>query len=184
MKQARSKRSVAFLMMLAVVLSCRAPDVAGPQVSAPQNDLLGGLLGGTLDLTSSLLKATGLLKCNPMPTYTASKTIGAAGGTIVVGPHKLVVPPNALNAPVTITAVAPHDNVNRIEFSPEGLVFNKSTSLTMSYANCSLLAGLLPRIAYVGDQLNILEYLLGSNNIFARTVTGQLKHFSGYAVAW
>jgi len=75
--------------------------------------------------------------------------------------------------------------VNLVEFEPAGLVFKKTTALTMSYANCDLLGSLLPkRIAYTDDALNILEYLLSIDNLFAKKVTGDLKHFSGYAVAW
>jgi hypothetical protein len=55
----------------------------------------------------------------------------------------------------------------------------------MSYANCNLLGILLPkRIAYTTDQYRILEYLLSLDNLGARQVTGRLKHFSQYAVAW
>jgi len=75
--------------------------------------------------------------------------------------------------------------VNRIQFQPEGLVFQRSAALTMSYANCNLLGKLLPkRIVYTDDALNILSYLLSLDNLFAKTVTGKLNHFSNYAIAW
>lgn len=86
---------------------------------------------------------------------------------------------------MTITATAPKGDVNLVEFQPSGLVFKKDAALTMSYANCNLLGSLAPkRIAYTDDALNILEYLLSIDNLFTKKVTGKLKHFSGYAVAW
>jgi hypothetical protein len=55
----------------------------------------------------------------------------------------------------------------------------------MSYANCNLLGLLLPKqVAYVGDNLSILSYLLSFDNLFASQVTGKVNHFSIYAVAW
>jgi len=75
--------------------------------------------------------------------------------------------------------------VNAVQFKPAGLQFNKPAYLSMSYANCNLLGKLLPKhIAYVDDNLNILYYLLSLDNLFAKRVTGQVNHFSEYAMAW
>ena len=164
--------SAALVLVATATLSCGEPSL-GP-VAPPQANLIG-----------SLLQATGLLQCTPMPTATVTQTVGSAGGVIPIGPHSLQIPIGALSAPVTITATAPSDNVNRIQFLPEGLVFKRSASLTMSYRNCSLLGSLLPkRIAYTNDALNILSYVLSLDNLFAKQVTGQLNHFSNYAIAW
>src|SRR5437588_446545 len=107
------------------------------------------------------------------------------GGVIRIGPHTLSIPAGALDAAVTITATAPSDNVNRVRFQPEGLVFRRSAALTMSYANCNLLGTLLPkRIAYTSDALSIVSYVLSLDNLFTKYVTGRLNHFSNYAIAW
>jgi hypothetical protein len=137
-------------------------------------------------LTGDLLSATGLLKCAPLPYATASAVIGPAGGTLKVGPHVLRIPAGALSQTVTIRADAPSDVVNSVRLYPEGLQFGGSgASLTMSYANCNLLGRILPkRIAYTTDALQILSYLLSLDNVLQKSVTGQLRHFSRYAVAW
>ena len=84
-----------------------------------------------------------------------------------------------------ITAVAASGTVNAVRFQPEGLQFQRTAYLTMSYANCDLLGSLAPkRIAYTTDALGILEYLLSADDLFARHVTGELQHFSEYAIAW
>src|SRR5206468_12137398 len=62
-----------------------------------------------------------LLTCSPLAADSATQTIGDSGGTIYVGPHTLTIPPGALNDTVTITAVAPADTVNRVQFQPQGL---------------------------------------------------------------
>jgi hypothetical protein len=168
------------LLVLATVMlvatSCGDSGPIDPPVpnQTPENSLVG-----------SLLQATGLLTCSPLPYDSTVQTIGPMGGVLRVGPHVLAVPPGALPSPVTITAIAPSGNVNLIRFRPEGLQFARSAALTMSYANCNLISVLLPkRIAYTGDHLQILELLLSIDNIFARMVTGQLNHFSGYAIAY
>jgi hypothetical protein len=166
-------RRAALVMTAAALLGCgEAP--LGPVAPPPQASLIG-----------SILQVTGLLGCTPMPTATATQTVGTAGGVIRVGPHKLSIPAGALDAPVTITATAPSDNVNRVRFQPEGLVFQRSATLTMSYANCNLLGKILPkRIAYTSDALTILSYVLSLDNLFGKYVTGRLNHFSNYAIAW
>ncbi len=171
MKVAHLRRA-ALVIAAAALLGCGEPPL-GP-VPPPQASLIG-----------SILQVTGLLGCTPMPAATATRTVGAAGGVIRIGPHTLSIPAGALTAPVTITATAPSDNVNRVRFQPEGLVFQRAATLTMSYANCNLLGTLLPkRIAYTNDALTILSYVLSLDNLFTKYVTGRLNHFSNYAIAW
>jgi hypothetical protein len=127
----------------------------------------------------------GLLSCTPLPYDSVTQTIGPDGGTIAVGAHTLTVPAGALDTAVTITAVAPSDTVRHVRFQPEGLQFQQPAPLTMSYAGCNLLGSLAPkRIAYTTDALLILEYLPSLDDLFGQTVTGQLRHFSEYAIAW
>lgn len=154
----------------AIGLSCAEPS----SPPAPPIGLLGGL-----DVP------TGLLQCTPLPYDSVTQTIGPEGGTIQVGPHSLEIPAGALDTAVTITAVAPSDTVNRIQFQPEGLTFGQYASLTMSYANCDLLGIWLPkRVAYVTPDLLILDYVPSLDSADSQTVRGKLQHFSDYAVAW
>jgi hypothetical protein len=132
-----------------------------------------------------LTSASGLLSCSPLPYDSVTVTIGPSGGSLQVGPQTLVVPAGALAAPTTITAVVPSDSVDVVEFQPVGLQFQQPAQLTMSYANCGLLGSLLPpKIGYVNDLLQLLEYVASAPNPQTLTVTGQVWHFSGYAVAW
>jgi hypothetical protein len=127
----------------------------------------------------------GLLSCTPLSADSVTQVIGPAGGTINVGPHSFTVPAGALDSAVAITAVAPSDVVNRVVFQPSGLTFQQPATLTMSYANCGVLASWLPKqIAYVDDLLNIRYFLLSIDNFQSQTVTGRVRHFSEYAVAW
>jgi hypothetical protein len=166
----------ALLVALAVASgSCADRTLTGPApVAAPRADLLGWLLG-----------TTGLLKCSPLPYDSVAQTIGPAGGTIRVGPHTLVIPAGALGTNVKISAVIPSATVNAVRFSPQGLSFARATSLSMSYANCSLLGQLLPKhIAYTTDNYVILDLLPALDLLQLQQVQAPVWHFSDYAVAW
>ena len=159
-----------------LILGCgdRSPIGVPSQAPAPQSSLIGGLPG-----------ATGLLKCQPLPYDSSTQTIGPDGGTIRVGPHSLVIPAGALLSPTVITAVVVSGPVTAVRFEPQGLQFEQTAELTMSYAHCNLFASFAPkRIAYTTDALGILEYLLSADDLLAQRVTGELHHFSEYAIAW
>jgi hypothetical protein len=170
----------AALVAAAVVLALSCADQSpvgvaprAPMPAARRADLLG------LDVRVPLLT------CTPLPSVTVTQTIGPDGGTLQVGPHTLSIPPGALDLPVSITATAPSDTVNRIVFQPQGLTFRQPATLTMSYANCSVLGVWLPeQIVYTTDALQILEYLHSWDDVWSQTATAPLTHFSDYAIAW
>lgn len=169
-------RLVALALCTLVLASCgdHSP-TAVPPVAPPNPSLIG-----------ALLRPIGLLQCSALPAASVTQTIGPAGGSITVGPHLLRIPAGALAAPTSITATLDVTRgVNGIRFQPEGLRFQSAAYLTMSYANCNLLGRLLPkRIAYTNNLLQILEYLLSVDNLFTKKVTGQVRHFSEYVLAW
>lgn len=159
-----------------VAASCgRDTSMTGPR---PSTDLVGSLLGTTTHLVGSLLT------CRPLPPAADSALIGPAGGALRLGPHTLVIPPGALERRVMIRGYAPSDSVNSVEFYPEGLQFERPAALTMSFANCGVVTLLLPRVAYTTDGLRLLYYVPSLADLFDHDVTGQIRHFSRYAVAW
>jgi hypothetical protein len=182
MKIARYGFAALALCGVITLASCSDIDPVAPPAPAasqgPQAELLGDLIG-------TLGRTLGLLRCTPMPTYSAQRTIGPMGGTINVGPHSLYIPPGALSSNVLIKAKAPSGNINKLTLTPHGLQFNKGVYMTMSYDNCEGLLSRLPkRIAYVDGNLNILEILFSLDNIWDNEVTGRTDHFSDFVLAW
>jgi hypothetical protein len=177
----KAVRALAVLLVVCLAsFSCReAAAPAAPAIPAIDQAPQAGLIG-------DLLRPLGLLKCSDLPYASTTRTIGSGGGSISAGPHTLYIPPGALDQATAITMTLPTGRgVNSVRFQPEGLQFDRSASLTMSYANCNLFGKLLPkRIAYTDERLNILYYLLSLDNIFAKRVTGRVDHFSDYVVAW
>jgi hypothetical protein len=126
-----------------------------------------------------------LLSCAALPADSTTQTIGPAGGVVEVGPHRLVVPTEALSEDVAITVIMPADTVARVRLLPEGLSFARRPSLEMSYAHCSGAWIPVPRrIVYLDRDLELLEVLESMTDIVDRRVSTRLDHFSDYAVAW
>jgi hypothetical protein len=187
-RMTRWPRKITALFLAAVLaagVSCTSDDSLGPSAPAApstmsqtdgQSDLL---LGGLLNTIKNLH----LLSCSPQPYLSRTQVVGRNGGTIVVGTHRLVIPAGALNRDYTIRAEQVTHRVNSVRFSPEGLKFARPAKLTLSYANCSPLL-LLKRVVYTDELLRILELIPSLDNLRTKTVTGDIRHFSRYAVAW
>src|SRR4051795_301608 len=166
--------ALALSAVLMVVVACSiADDTTGP--TPPSGLQAGGTLLSLADLH--------LLSCSAQPYAVKTQTVGTAGGTIVIGTHRLVIPAGALAKPVQIKAEQVTGRVNSVRFSPEGLKFAKPATLTLSYSNCSPLL-LLKRVVYTNELLSILELLPSIDDLRTRTVSASIRHFSRYAVAW
>ena len=151
-------------------------------VSAPDVPVSSSLVGGVLQPALS-----SLLSCPAQPVAADTEAIGPLGGTLAIGPHRLVIPAGALDSTVTIIGVAPSDHVVSVEFQPEGLRFDPEhlPRLTLDYSQCGLVQNLLPkRIAYTTDGLQILELLPSLDDLLHERVSANVHHFSRYAVAW
>jgi len=102
-----------------------------------------------------------------------------------IGPHVFVVPSGALVQPVTISAKTAGGTGNAVDFKPVGLAFLKPAYLVLSYANCTTAGSSTSKqVAYTTDSLAILYYVPSSDNASVQQVTGQISHFSNYAIAW
>ena len=193
----RFLRTFVFAATLLVVSAC-GDSPTGPSTSEAPDPLLGSLLQPLAPITDPILEplapltdpvlelvdgALQLLTCSSQPYVQTSARIGRDGGTIVVGSHRLVIPRDALKRTVTITAEQMPGRANSVRFAPEGLQFDKSATLTMSYSNCIEL--LAPKqVVYTDEALSILELLKSRDVSRRQTVTAPVDHFSRYAVAW
>jgi len=185
MKPDRLPFAALLVAATAAALSCADHGITGPtsssigapvfQTSATSKEGGGGGGGGNGGVDSCSTVIIGMIK----------QTVGPAGGVIALGPARLTIPPGALKAPVTIQAQIPAGYAgNYIQFKPDTTVFLQPASLTISYSNCSLVNVTQLKVAQVSDVLQIIQYVPSTNDLDAHTVTGQLQHFSNYAVAW
>jgi hypothetical protein len=175
------------IVMLTAGVSCTSEDNFGPSTDQPSiqpDPSIGSVVGGTVGTLANTLKNLHLLSCSTQPYAATTKVVGPQGGVVTVGTHRLIIPAGALSRSVTIKAEQVPGNVNSVRFSPEGLQFSKPAALELSYKNCSLLLGVVKRVAYTDERLKILELIPSLDLLNLRTVRGTVRHFSRYAVAW
>jgi hypothetical protein len=125
-----------------------------------------------------------LLRCRPRPYEGEAAIIGPDGGTLHIGEHELVIPRNALTQEELIRAEAPTSSLVDVDFYPEGLKFARAAKLTLSYKGCQVPSSIDLRLAYVGWGLRILELPPSEDVKDDSEVTGDIDHFSRYAVAY
>jgi hypothetical protein len=167
--------ALALATALTVAVACSAADDSMGPGETPQLQLSGSLVGSLRNLN--------LLSCSTQPSVVKTQTVGTAGGTILVGTHRLVIPAGALTSSVKIKAEQVSGRVNSVRFSPDGLKFAKPATIYLSYANCSSLL-LVKRVVYTNELLSILELLPSLDDLRTKTVSAPIRHFSRYAVAW
>lgn len=125
-----------------------------------------------------------LLRCHPRPFEGDAEIIGPDGGTLHIGEHQLVIPRGALTEEQLIVAEATTSSLVDVEFSPEGLQFQRPAQLTVSYKNCDVPAGVDLRLVYLGVGNRVLEWPSSDDDRTTSEVTGEIHHFSRYAVAY
>ena len=167
------------LLMFVAGAIATASSCGGPVPTSPHSAPLRAALVQATD--------TGLVQCKPLPHASVAKMVGPAGADVKVGPYDLNIPKGALQQKVTITATIPSQaNLHVVQFGPDGLVFLVPASLKMSYAHCTGVSKSVrpDQIAVVDNALAVLNYLPTTIDTMAQVLTGQVPHFTNYAVAW
>jgi hypothetical protein len=175
MKWPRSFRVLGSLLVLLLGVSCATGE------GAPTEPPLEVSQRGERPGISPVIPV--LLLCEPQEYVSASQRIGPEGGSLRFGRHRLEIPRGALSSRVTITAEQVTGPVNSVRLSPEGLQFAKPARLTLEYRNCAT-SQLRKRVAYTDELLRILELPSSEDYPKYDYVTGEIDHFSRYAVAY
>lgn len=109
---------------------------------------------------------------------------GATGGRLELVDVILDVPAGALDNDTTYSIDIPDINVFYNEFGTDGLVFNVPVTVTMSYRGADL-SGVDESSIRIGwwdeDNLKWTDMVCTVDKV-NQTVTGQLHHFSAYAL--
>lgn len=218
MIRSRFLRSSVLVLSTFVALSCsdNSPTAPSAPVSAiragtTQDALLGGLLGGLLNLVTSVVgfvaDATGLtvhpIAWNSSYTkvsYTVSGTITPWGGTLTIpdADFTIVFPVGAVSQSTLIT-ITSDPNYVAYKMSPAGITFAKPAVVTQRLRKTAIYGQPLTTKlfgAYISDDLLDLSTLLhvleielsttifssGSTNL-PEITTWTVNHFSRYMLA-
>ena len=122
--------------------------------------------------------------CTTRKAVHDSGSFGPAGGTLVFGDSKLIIPSGALTTTVFITAHTFGDSTSRVEFSPTGLQFLKAAGLVLGAAGCDIDESTVPNIVYLSPTGQVLETIQAVYDPRWKTVAAPIVHFSGYAIAF
>lgn len=176
MLQSAILRRFRLLALVAALTACSEPTSPGPSATA---------------LTLLPEPRPGLVQCPTDVSLTASAFLGALGGEVSAGGHRIVVPPDAL--PLLglslVTLTVPPSKYVEIEVSVNGLPhfqFAQPLTLVIDYSRCSRsnIDREPLRVWYIDPVTHaFLEDMGGVDDKVARTVTFTTDHFSGYAVA-
>jgi hypothetical protein len=114
---------------------------------------------------------------------TGTQVVDWRGGVVVFGSNTLVIPPGALDGPVTITATAPAGQALIAQFEPEGLRFDIPAQVVLSYQGCTL-PDSMAHIDYINDShTSVLEMEPSTIQTPQQLIVAPISHFSVYAVA-
>lgn len=175
MRVATVRRSSLLVAALAV-LACD-----GAQLARPAQIMPGGVSRSQSDNQSSTLKP---LICSGRRIVVSSGRFGPAGGTLLFGNSRLVIPGGALHDTVTITASAPNPNSSQVIFRPDGLHFFKPAGLVLEATGCQTPQDAAPSVVYLSPSGAILEIIPADYDSHWKLVAAPITHFSGYAIAF
>jgi hypothetical protein len=122
--------------------------------------------------------------CSTQNTVEASGVFGPAGGTLIFGSSRLIIPGGALQDTVTISATIPDGDESHVEFQPHGLQFAKPAGLLLGTAGCSIDETAVPDVVYLSESGEVLELIPAVYDPHWHTFAASIWHFSGYAIAF
>ena len=120
------------------------------------------------------------LNCVPKEAAEGSAEIGPVGGTLQIGPHRLVIPAGALDKKVLISGTIPKGRSFDIDLQPHGLQFRIAAGLVLDASSCTD----VPAIVYIIDQYTVSDPIEATYSEWWKTIAAPIWHFSGYAIAF
>jgi hypothetical protein len=175
------------IVALSAVVACGEASTVAPQrtLAVSPASLSRGLAGtaapkayawGNVDFRPT--------SCMSRPASVNSGVFGPAGGVLLFGDSRLIIPGGALRDTVTITATTRGDSTSRVEFEPQGLQFEKSAGLLLGTTGCALTGGSAPNVVYLSPTGEVLEWIASFYDPHWKTIAAPIDHFSGYAIAF
>jgi hypothetical protein len=172
-------RPRSWLFFLAAVVTASAcADLTSAPTRSIRQDPSRSIGKAGLPATSTNFKGK-VLNCVPKEPGSGSALIGPAGGDLIIGTHRLVVPPGALTKYVVISGTVPADESFKIDLQPHGLEFKKPAGLILDASSC----GSVPTIVYLLDDVVASDPIAAIYSHFWHTIAAPIWHFSQYAIA-
>jgi hypothetical protein len=188
-------RTLAATALLATA-ACNSESATGVATAAPTPASQGLLSGVTKLLVPT--QAVALVRNTPLKsTVTASKVIGAAGGSFSLPGTGLTVTvaEGAVSGNTTFSATAYAGSAIGYDFAPHQ-TFAKPITLTQDFANTNAVevikSGSMPQVAYFSDKslvnwvsglASVTELVFSNVDVYGSKVSADVFHFSGYLMS-
>ena len=131
-----------------------------------------------------LQRAASSVQMSPSELYVEQLISAAEGGQLTLFDVTLEIPPGAVDNDTLFSIRIPNIEVFYNEFGTDGLVFNTPVEVTMSYRDADL-SGIdesTIRIAWFDKRSGQFKDMLCEVDVQNKIVTGELDHFSAYAL--
>lgn len=180
------RTATAALLLGGVLAACAGDAGTVSPLSAPASSSqdLGFLKRGFAKPLANAERAFSGTTCATHVTVSGSGVFGPAGGTLVFGTSRLIIPGGALTDTVTITATSLGGEWNRVELQPHGLQFAKSAGLLLDTSGCAIDAQHAPDVVYLDEFGAVIEVIWAIFDPRWQTIAAPINHFSGYAIAF
>jgi hypothetical protein len=180
------RRRLSLLAAVVLVAACNASDSTAPQsnrdhAAANRSSMVGyihdgHMIPGSGGLAGAATQEHHPLACSVPVALWGSAIIGAKGGELVVGTHRLIVPAGALTEDTQLSATVPAGSLMEIHFEPHGLQFKKPAGLVIDASAC----GEVPNVVYLDEMGGIAEHIRAVFSTWWHTIAAPIDHFSGY----
>ena len=182
------KRWLLSLGALGSVVACQGGELtsSAPHSPPPAASLTRGLQEAPpgKGFAGTINNAFHAARCADRRTSSDRALFGPAGGTLVFGNSRLIIPGGALTDTVTISATIVDATTSRVELRPHGLLFAKPAGLLLSVEGCVFSADEIPTLVYLSEDGTVLETIGAVFDPKWKTFAAPIIHFSGYAIAF
>ena len=167
---------------LSAGLGCAGSDTTSPvRLATPARSADKPAAPGSVGAPHIITNGSGLNGCTPRDPQYGTATVGPSGGELDVGPHRLIIPPGALQQTVQISGTVVEDSSSpRIDLQPHGLQFKKPAGLILDATNCTD----VPDIVYINEIGVVSDPIPAVYSNWWHTIAAPINHFSGYEVAF
>jgi hypothetical protein len=185
------RRRFSLLLSLALLAGCAAGDTTAPAARgarASTRDHRGGSDDdhlpatppppGSIGQASTANGSGNRLACDVPSDLNGSAIIGPDGGTLDIGPHRLIIPPGALTTKVAVSGFIPAGSTIEVHFEPHGLQFKKPAGLILNSASCSA----VPDVVYLNEVGVVAERIKAIFSTWWHVIAAPIDHFSVYAL--
>jgi hypothetical protein len=189
------RRRFSLFLSLALLAGCAAGDTTAPGARRAPGGIVrdyGGGSGardnnhipptppppGSVGRAGTASGSGNRLACDVPSDLNGAAIIGPEGGTLDIGPHRLIIPAGALTKKVAVSGFIPAGSTIEVHFEPHGLQFRKPAGLILNSSSCAD----APVVVYLNEVGVVAERIKAIFSSWWHAIAAPIDHFSVYAL--